>query len=221
MIALLLGDFVHNLRSALDHIVAASVPRQRRKNASFPIAFEDIWAKDTNGEFMVNDAEQRKNFQPAVRGLSREALAVVIQAQPYKMRGGAGSSVLGAISRLDTADKHRQLIVVGGGVLNPVGGVSIRGKIVPLTLQMLPRDRFAKDGTVIGWGWPERKYPDGTIIQQAEVEMQFTATAEILVKVTRIGGNRPPDDFRLRKTMLLALSDVRRILRLMEPFVIQ
>ena len=222
MIAVMFGDFVHNLRSALDHIFVASVPRNRRYDASFPIiAFEDIWAKDTDGKFVVNDPKGREDFENAVRGLAPNARALVIRAQPYRMRDGAETSILGAISRLENADKHRQLIVVGGGVLKPIGVVSIRGETVPLNLQMLPNNAFAKDDTIIGWEWPDRRFPDGTVIKQSDVDMQFTGITEILVKVTRRGGNKPPYDFRLKQTMLDALRDVRRVLRLMEPFVIR
>src|SRR4030042_881086 len=45
MIAVMLGDFVHNLRSALDYIIVACVPKQCRKHASFPIQSQDIFAK--------------------------------------------------------------------------------------------------------------------------------------------------------------------------------
>ena len=55
MLAVMLGDFVHNLRTALDHVIVACVPRQRQKSASFPILYEDIWARDKNGNFVLDN----------------------------------------------------------------------------------------------------------------------------------------------------------------------
>ena len=46
MIAIMLGDFIHNLRCALDYIIVANVPRRRQNSASFPILLEDIFATD-------------------------------------------------------------------------------------------------------------------------------------------------------------------------------
>lgn len=66
IIAAMLGDFVHNLRSALDYIIVACVPRGRQKSASFPILFEDIFATG-------NDAKRREGFETAIRGLDQEA----------------------------------------------------------------------------------------------------------------------------------------------------
>ncbi len=76
MLAVMLGDFIHNLRSALDHIiVAASLPKYR-KNAAFPIAFEDLWELDANGQFVAKHAEARQKFQTAVNGLDPRATSL-------------------------------------------------------------------------------------------------------------------------------------------------
>lgn len=72
MIAIMLGDFIHNLRCALDYIIVASVPRRRQNSASFPILLEDIFGTDDDGNYVVNDAERRKNFETAINGLSRK-----------------------------------------------------------------------------------------------------------------------------------------------------
>ena len=82
-VVIMLGDFVHNLRSALDHIIVASVPRQRHGKASFPIRYEDIWATDERGQFVVKDPAARKNFDSPIRGLRPGARAFVIKSQPY------------------------------------------------------------------------------------------------------------------------------------------
>ena len=224
MIAVMLGDFIHNLRSALDYIVVASVPRQRQKSASFPIVSEDIWATDKDGNFVVNDPKRREDFETAIRGLALEAWALVILAQPYHWGTNAYRHMFGIISRLENADKHRQLIAVGSGVGNIRTKILIPGLApglsAPWPQPVLDRRQFAKDGTVVRFTLPaDLTAPDGTVVQPSEVHMEFTGTAEILIKITRIGGNEPPSDFGLHETMLMAIQDVREILRRMELFV--
>ena len=65
MIAVILGDFVHNLRSALDHIIVASVPRKKRKSAGMPIIVSDIWKKDASGKYVISDDEAAKLLDQA------------------------------------------------------------------------------------------------------------------------------------------------------------
>lgn len=220
MIAIMLGDFVHNLRSALDHIVVACVPKKRRKSAGFPIVSDPIWDTDAKGQFVVKDDDARERFATAVEGLPKGALAIVERAQPYHSRTGSHRNAIGILSRLENADKHRKLITIGGGVKNLVGTISIRGNVPPVDLVYMSGRAFAKDDTEVGWEIPNRPAPDGTIIQPSEVEMHFIGTAVIHIKITRTKGNESPSDFSLRQTMLAAIRDVRRIVRLIEPFTI-
>src|SRR5713101_8077680 len=43
---LILGDFIHNVRAALDHIAVSLVPHNRRSKAKFVIVRTNIWEKD-------------------------------------------------------------------------------------------------------------------------------------------------------------------------------
>lgn len=216
MTTLMLGDFIHNLRSALDYIIFVCVPRQRQKSASFPILSADIFAKDSSGTFVINDTEGREHFETAIQGLCPKARALVVSLQPYHRGPKTYLSILGIISRLENADKHRQLITIGGGVQNIRPVFLLRGAVVPMPEPILSGIDFAGDGTIVGW--PVPVVPYGAIIDPSEVNMKFTATAKILIKITR-GGNEPASDFHLRTTMLAAIAEVRKILRLMEPFV--
>ena len=217
-IALILGDFVHNLRSALDHVIVASVPRKERNSASFPIFFHDILAKDADGQFVVDDPKMRENFERSIRGLDPRARAIVIQAQPYHRGPEAHRWILGIISRLDNADKHRALVTVGSGVRNLVADVTIRGDTGKLPHHSFADNEFAKDDTVIGWELPAAWRDGGP--KPCEVDMEYSGTAVIHVKVTGLRGNEPLSDFPLSLTVLGAMRDVRRMLRLLEPFAI-
>ncbi|MBI4297247.1 MAG: hypothetical protein HY676_01810 [Chloroflexi bacterium] len=226
MIAVMLGDFIHNLRSALDYVVVACVPKQRRGKASFPILFQDIFAKDRNGEFVVNDAQLRENFETATEGLHPKAKAFIISLQPYRFGNLSHLISLGIISRLENADKHRQLITIGCGGKDCALSFTVRGFTEPIKYhRILDADaQFLNDDTVIPFILPPDfnriHHPDGSLIQPSDMEMHLSTTAKILVKVTRIGGNQPPDNYLLDSFMDSALYEVREILKKLEFFVV-
>ena len=224
----MLGDFVHNLRSALDYIVVACVPKQRRKSAGFPILFQDIFAKDINGNFMVNDADGRDRFESTIKGLHPEARAFIIKLQPYNFGVLANVITLGLISRLENADKHRRLITLGCGGKDCTIDFTTRGLPEPITYHRYldTETQILYDDTVIPYDlppdWPSNgmPHPDGSFIQPSDMEMHLTVTAKILVKVSRIGGNQPPDTHLLDLFMGSALFEVREILKRLEFFVV-
>ena len=209
MIAVMLGDFVHNLRSALDHAIVASVPARRRNSASFQVLLEDVWAKDGR-KYKVRDPKQRKAFRTATRGLSPEAMAVVKRAQPYN---GAEPShhVFAIISRLENADKHRKLIVVGAGLDDALLTTSFRGRT--LRRPQVGLHQFLEDGAEIQSRLPSVIRPP---LRDSEVDVQLDGTAVIQVKVTTPGGNKSPYTYRLSEIMLTCLTSTRAFLRVMD-----
>lgn len=99
----IIGDAVHNLRSALDHLawqLALPTPRAETPNRiEFPV-FLDSPAHDPGGTFT------RK-----LKYLRREAHAVIEAAQPYK--AGDLHHPLWLLHRLWNTDKHRNLHTAG------------------------------------------------------------------------------------------------------------
>lgn len=98
-LALIAGDVVHNLRSALDllfwQLVEANEVTPTRQD-SFPI-------HDTAQKFEAGGV-------PQVEGrISKDAIDVLRAIKPYK----GGNDALWRLHRLDIADKHRTLYVVG------------------------------------------------------------------------------------------------------------
>jgi hypothetical protein len=108
-IGCLIGDAVHNLRSALDHI-AWMLPRDPRPNdeeIQFP-----IWTE----RFHVGS--------PKLAGLSPEAVEAIKGLQPFpRPDGGQYSRALATILQLSNFDKHRE-VVVGGMVPKSLGWYS-------------------------------------------------------------------------------------------------
>jgi len=216
LIAIMLGDFVHNLRSALDHVVvAATHPRSKRKDAGFPISTENLWARDTKRRYIFRDAERRKSFLRAIDGLPPQAHAIVIRAQPYQLPDRAQESILAIISRLENADKHRELITIGTGLAWPTIIVTTPDKAIIRPPTHFGPNEFLRDGAEI-----QLKVPV-PFTTNPEVQMEFSGTAAISIKIAHGGRNEPPSEFKLYGTMGKALATVRFLLRLMEPYAIR
>lgn len=82
----------------------------------------------------------------------------------------------------------------------------------------IAENTFAREGTNFNLSDIAIKFEDGPVIQASEMHMEFTGTAKLLNKIT--GPNETPSDYGLRITMLEAISQVRYILRTLEPFVV-
>lgn len=97
VIALLTGDTIHNLRSALDHLVYqlvlvnGAVPT---KQTAFPV-FDDAVSYKTGSIGKI-------------KGMAQAAIDRINASQPYK--GGSGE-MLWCLHYLDIADKHHALLV--------------------------------------------------------------------------------------------------------------
>jgi hypothetical protein len=217
MIAVMLGDFIHNLRSALDWVIVACSPRKHRYDVSFPILLEDVLAKDANGNFVFSDKE-RKNVETCLRGLCPDARTLVVGLQPYHMGTNSHRAILGLISRLENADKHRALITIGCGGRDFRGTASVPGLPKPVELPdvLATGDNFLKNNTAISYVLHPKVL---SLVHPAEVDMHLTGTIKILVQIARPHGNQPPDTYLIDSIMETALFEVRHILSDLEAFV--
>jgi len=218
MIAIMLGDFIHDLRSALDWVVVACSPRKHRYKAGFPILLKDIFAKNANGDFVFGDTE-RKSVEACLRGLCPEARAYVMRLQPYNLGTSTPRAILGLISRLENADKHRELITVGCGGQDFIGSISyldFLGRFEvggdPLTTE----GTAIKDNTVIGYTLDPKVL---SLVHPSEMNMHLTGTVKVFVEVARPDADQPPDVYLIDTLMDSALSSVKRIVKRLEPFV--
>jgi hypothetical protein len=104
--SLIVGDIVHNLRSALDHLVLHLALLHGTKL--------EVAAELTSFPVALNAPEFRSAIRSFKRCISLDALAALKSCQPYvaaKLRGlPAESHTLYVISKLDNTDKHRTLL---------------------------------------------------------------------------------------------------------------
>lgn len=96
-LAVISGDVLHNLRSALDHLVWQLVLANGGKpnsNTAFP-----VWHSES----------KFKSSRPGyAKGVSQAALDILYGLKPYK----GGNDALWRIHQLDIVDKHRLLLTV-------------------------------------------------------------------------------------------------------------
>lgn len=114
----LFGDFVHNLRSALDHLAIALV-RSNKPNANisktaFPFEKTDPFASNA-------PPARQEAWKRMVKGMSVKQVAAIKAVQPYNNPLPEGLlNTLSVLNDLSNADKHRTRVSfgpVGGGVV--------------------------------------------------------------------------------------------------------
>jgi len=178
--AVIVGDCLYNLRSALDHLAVGMAPNSRRSKAAFPVEFTDPWETDASGSFVYPD-ERRESFRTKVRGMPDEVVAMIKVAQPYQRTPDELKiDALALISRLENADKHRQLITLGYGVEDVHTIVTARDDI--LEQHALG---FRESGAEVAkFGFSGRRPPP-----ESEVKVQISGTASVAIKIADVDGN--------------------------------
>jgi hypothetical protein len=176
MIPVIIGECLYDLRSALDHLAVAMAPRNRKASAAFPVEWTDPWQKDADGSFVYGE-ERRRSFTSKIKGMPDEAVALVRNAQPYQ-RKNSELETLGLISRLENADKHRELIVVGHGVADARSVVAVGGETIKQET-----GGFRPDGAEIAKFGFSARVPD-----ESEVTVQVSGTATLAIKIADIDG---------------------------------
>ena len=83
MLAVIIGDFLFNVRSALDHLAVALAPRKWRYDASFPIELVNPWKESGADADSPDVPQRRRRFETALRGMPEEAVAFIKSIQPY------------------------------------------------------------------------------------------------------------------------------------------
>jgi hypothetical protein len=160
LLPLVVGDCVHNLRSALDHLVfqlamlngAGSVAATK---TSFPVCLT------------------RKEFKNSVKGnvrpfISRVALTEIEKCQPYKTTNLPDTDIIWQLSQLDIIDKHRVLIVVLQQ-FRPIG----------FELTVPTGDKFSHAVTESDW----KPSKDGAEIVRFDLSHAITRPGKVNVKV--------------------------------------
>lgn len=106
-LGILLGDFAHNLRSALDHLVCQLALLNAPTDCSttqFPICFKPVRFNELTGNWL--------------KGVSTRHRAAIEKAQPYESRKPEDHA-LAILDWVDRVDKHRAVHPAFGFFVDP------------------------------------------------------------------------------------------------------
>ena len=114
--AALVGDFVINVRAALDHICVAL----GRDDNQFPIFTVNPWPTDIDPETRKDrNKAGRDRFKKCTVGVPKNALALIKSIQPYLTEAvNPEFDSLALLTHLTNADKHRRLLVTANYLCN-------------------------------------------------------------------------------------------------------
>jgi hypothetical protein len=197
-IAVVLGDLLFNVRSALDHIAVACAPRERKRQAGFPL-YENR-----------PEGYEQKKFESMTTGMASEPLAAIEYEQPYNVAnrtskiGPESVEALFALSALQNADKHRSLALLVAGISDPRVQVSWGTEGLGIF-----RPRYVEPGELL------ISYDEfGNRIPYDQVTVEVRGVPHVAVNVSQRG------DYEVLTGAEGILGRVReRVIPSLEPFV--
>lgn len=186
-VSVCVGDCIHNLRSALDHLVYAIAVHESGQN---PPPDENVLAFP-----LANKPSEFKRAKNRIRTLRIGVQKAIEQVQPYNRTTNGKPSALGVLAKLDDIDKHRLLQLVAlmphstraGGWENVVGEKKI-------TFGDWPKVGMS-DGAVIctmSFSFPQPNFKgtfEGTfsLALRHELEPPYSGITEIVRLLNAVG----------------------------------
>jgi hypothetical protein len=174
--SIIVGDFVHNLRSALDHLACLLVPKPGRATA-WPI-YDDREDFDC----AVRLAAKRKRRGP-LTGLDPDGVAFkfIELAQPYNGDHGAHFHPLHNLAALSNEDKHRAILAVTAGIpSDEPPKVTIDATNVEISNMWVQTAKPLKDGDQFMGADAEVTGPDPELEVDADIPFDV-AFGEVMV----------------------------------------
>ncbi len=199
-IPVIAADVIYNLRSCLEHLMGALVPRKERTSVEFPIFFEGVWEAIVPGEDQQR-IKSRLRWASVVKSLPPEAIAVLKRLQPPQ--NGGESNGLRIINRISNKDRHRNLPVVASGLRDVLisGETPEFGAWQQRVVETFSGEHIAEDKAVIG------------SVPEDAVNVEIEGTPAVSIRVGE-GGIEIP------RELLVAIKHVRLdVLPHLEPFV--
>jgi hypothetical protein len=172
-IGLLIGDFVHNLRSALDHVVAQMAWKRDSTfdgtKTAFPITL-------TRGEFKNSI---RRSLEPF---LSDQAITTAFESyQPYKTEETYGTpareAILYIVSELDNIDKHRKLVVATQSFKAANTRLTVKGRDASMG-EVISAWQPLKEGAILS----RFKIPEGGLRTEDEMNVEAETVTQITIQ---------------------------------------
>jgi hypothetical protein len=139
--SLIVGDCLHNLRSALDHLVYTVAAHQSGKEPP---------PDEKNLMFVIADTS--KNFSDSswrIQSLSQPVRKVIETVQPFNRRHSKLPPLLAVLRDLENTDKHKLLRLAYASIAVANIGLSGPQKSIANVPQFIPHGGEIKDGSEI------------------------------------------------------------------------
>lgn len=178
------GDFLFNVRSALDHLMVTIAPNNRKGSTEFRTYVKDPLETDENGQEVRPDdaARWRSTVKGFPKGFEEAFRSIQPFAEAEKYGQPAEDHALAILSSLQNADKHRWLVTVFQGVEKAeisIDDEPIFGMVAPI-----------KDGIIV---WEDRHPRTVSVVGSAVVGVgsranqvrEFGLLVEMLIRSVR------------------------------------
>jgi len=142
----------------------------------------NLWERRTapGRPYVCRDHERRKRVQRTLACFDSEVASIIEGLQPFYQRpDDIALDALGLMSRLDNADKHRSLINVVWGLMDPITVATIRGQV----------DRHVTRG-LVKHGAPLRAFT-WTVpppLAESEVKVEVSGTPNVAFTLADVDG---------------------------------
>jgi len=189
----IIGDFIHNLRSLLDHLIWQLVRRAGNDpnvgRPQFP-----IFTKDPFDATIYDARKDWKNalgtWRSQTRGVSDEDVAILKELQPYKRTDRPDDHPLARLSQLSNWDKHRELHFATQGLA--VVGSQTKATNALVTLLYVPSDwKVLEDGAIVA------RFTGTALHSEHKVNMNLDITPDVA-----FGEGSPLEGLRVKQTLL-------------------
>jgi len=167
MFPVVVGDYLFNLRSALDHIAAANRLKKTAR-APFPIFHDPIMNEPAGGEPAVAKRLKRyRDIWAEVRANTfPDAFEIMDRAQPFNAGPGyePANTALAILNELQNRDKHASLAVVTTGIGDVRSTLILPdGAHVAIPGPKLPEGLFVNGATIFREAHEARIETEGTV----------------------------------------------------------
>ncbi|HYM44773.1 MAG TPA: hypothetical protein VES65_01250 [Solirubrobacteraceae bacterium] len=146
LINVIVGDLIHNLRSALDHLAWQLVLANGRKpsgSTQFPIFVREPVADDDIGKWKAR-----------VKGMSPEVVKEIASIQPYAADGEARLHSLAILNAFSNEDKHKLPLACVAAIAKHEPGTAGVAPVRDVEIESMDiaTGKPLKDGDYIAWG---------------------------------------------------------------------
>jgi hypothetical protein len=173
-IPFILGDFLYNVRAALDYLAGALAPSENRGRVNFPILWQGVWDPPIEGDVKqrLQDRQEWNDWLAKMRSIDPRALAIIQQAQPPKPARDGDTQAFAMLNRLRNKDTHQRLHIVATALIGEISlTFSLNGERILRTM----RPALAAEG--VSDAAPLHGLPVGAM------DVEITGTPAVFVRL--------------------------------------